>query len=200
MDSTLDVFPEGSLSVLPAAVGGAEESRREKRTQEVSEIEMRGTCPSTTIVTSTEETPYTSVKTVPGRDSSEQRTSQVEPPRRMLGMREANQEDALASVRHFFATDNGQNHMVMLELPEEVPTVTAEGATAITSTVPTTSATTTITGTEAGSPRTFLPNRSPSRPTVTATCRPRTWVQHVSEGWTNVPPPDGTDSGESSLS
>ena len=25
------------------------------------------------------------------------------------------------------------------------------------------------------------------------------WVQRVSEGWTNVPPPDGTDLGESSL-
>ena len=25
------------------------------------------------------------------------------------------------------------------------------------------------------------------------------WVQRVSEGWTNVPPPDGTDSGRSSL-
>ena len=120
----------------------------------------------------TEETPYTSVKTVPGRDSSEQRTSQVEPPRRTLRMREASQEDALASARHFFATVNGQNQVVMLELPEEVPTVTAEGATAITSTVPTTSATTTVTGTEAGSPRTFLPNGSPSRPTATATCRP----------------------------
>ena len=80
MDSTLDVTPEGSLSDLPAAVGGAEDSRREQRTQEASEIEMRGTHPSTTIVTLTEETPYTSVKTVPGRDSSEQRTSQVEPP------------------------------------------------------------------------------------------------------------------------
>ena len=67
-------------------------------------------------------------------------------------MREASQEDALASARHFFATINGQNQVVMLELPEEVPTVMAEGATAITSTVPTTSATTTITGTEAGSP------------------------------------------------
>ena len=78
----------------------------------------------------------------------------------------------MASARHFFATINGQNQVVTLELPEEVPTVTAEGATAITSTVPTASATTTITGTEAGSPRTFLPNGSPSRPTVTATCRP----------------------------
>ena len=106
----------------------------------------------------------------------------------------------MASARHFFASVNGQNQVVTLELPEEVPTVTAEGATAITSTVPTTSATTTITGTEAGSPRTFLPNGSPSRPTATATCRPQTWVQHVSEGQINDPPPEGTGSAESSLS
>ena len=75
MDSTLDVTPEGSLSNIPTAVGGAEDSRREQRTQEASEMGMRGACGSTTIVTSTEDTPYTSVKTVPGRDSSEQRTS-----------------------------------------------------------------------------------------------------------------------------
>ena len=45
----------------------------------------------------------------------------------------------------------------------------------------------------------FLPNGLPSRPTATATCRPQTWAQRVSEGWTNAPPLDGTDSGESSL-
>ena len=106
----------------------------------------------------------------------------------------------MALTRHFFASVNGQNQVVTSELPEEVPTVATEGTTAITSTIPTTSATTTITGTEAGSPRMFLPNGSPSRPTATATCRPQTWVQRVSEGWTNVPPPDGTDSRESSLS
>ena len=33
MDSTLNVTPEGSLSDLPAVVGGAEESRRELETQ-----------------------------------------------------------------------------------------------------------------------------------------------------------------------
>ena len=43
--------------------------------QQASEIEIGGTHPSTTIVTSTEETAYTSVKAVPGRDSNEQRTS-----------------------------------------------------------------------------------------------------------------------------
>ena len=66
--------------------------------------------------------------------------------------------------------------------------ITAEGATTITYTIPTTSATTTVTGMEAGSPRTFLPNGSPSRPTMTVTCGPQTSVQHVSEGWTNGPP------------
>ena len=89
MDSTLNVTPEGSLSDLPAAIRGAKDSKREQRTQEASEIEIRGICPSTTIVTLTEETPYTSVKIVPERDSSEQRTSQVEPPRRTPRMREA---------------------------------------------------------------------------------------------------------------
>ena len=133
---------------------------------------MRGTHPSTTTIALTEETPYTSVITVPEGDSNEQRSSQVEPPRRILRTREASQEDALASARHFFASINGQNQVVTLEPPEEVPAVTAEGATAITSTIPTTSASTTVTGTEAGSPRTFLPNGLPSMPTTTATCRP----------------------------
>ena len=89
MDSTLDVTPEGSLSDLPAAIGCAAGSRREQQAQEVSEIEMRGTHPSTNILTPMEETPYTSVKTVPGRDSNEQRTSQAEAPRRILRTREA---------------------------------------------------------------------------------------------------------------
>ena len=102
MESTLDVTPEGSLSDLPASVGGAAGSRREQRAQKASEIEMKGTCPLTTMITSTYETPYASVKTVPGRDSNEQRSSQVESPRRVPRTREASQEDALASARHFF--------------------------------------------------------------------------------------------------
>ena len=34
---------------------------------------------------------------------------------------------------------------------------------------------------------------------MTATCRPQTWVQRISEGWTHVPSLNGTDLGESSL-
>ena len=128
--------------------------------------------PSTTVVTSTEETPNTFVKTVPGRDSSEQELNQVGPPRRILRTREASREDALASTRHFFATVNEQNHMVMLELPVEIPTVTSEGDTTISPNIPITSTTPTITETETRSPRTLLPNGTPSRPTAIATCRP----------------------------
>ena len=51
--------------------------------------------------------------------------------------------------------------------------------------------------TETRSPRTFLPTGSPSRPTATATCRPRTWVQHVLEGQINEPTQDDAHSIES---
>ena len=53
------------------------------------------------------------------------------------------------------------------------------------------------TETETRSPRTFLPNGSPSRPTATATCRLRTWVQCVSEEQINEPTQDDTPSVES---
>ena len=79
MDSTLDVTPEGSLHDIPAATRGDAYFRREPQAQEASEIEMRGTHPSTTMLDPTEGAPDTSVKTVPGRESNEQRTSQVDP-------------------------------------------------------------------------------------------------------------------------
>ena len=66
--------------------------------------------------------------------------------------------------------------------------------------IPATSATPTTTEAEIRSPRTSLPNGSPSRPTATATCRPQTWVQHVLEGQINEPSQEGTGSVESSLS
>ena len=37
------------------------------------------------------------------------------------------------------------------------------------------------------SPRISLPEGSPSCPTVTATCRPRTWMQQLTEGQTHEP-------------
>ena len=82
----LDVTPKGSLSDLLAATRGDVGFRREQSAQEVSE-NGRGTQPSTTLLDPQEETPYTSVKAVPRRDSNEQRTKQVDPPRRILRTR-----------------------------------------------------------------------------------------------------------------
>ena len=82
----------------------------------------------------------------------------------------------------------------------EVPTVTSsEGNFILNLNIPITSATPKITETETRSPRTFLSNGSPSRPTATVTCRPQMWVQHVSEGQINEPSQEGTASAESSL-
>ena len=94
--------------------------------------------------------------------------------------------------------------MVTSELPEEAPTVITGRTTlaptpAVTSTIPTTTLTNTIAGTETESLRMFLPNGSPSRSTTTTTCRSQMWVQRVSEGLINVPPQNGTDYRESSL-
>ena len=79
----------------------------------------------------------------------------------------------------------------------ETLTATSEGD--IILNIPVTSATPTITGTETRSPRTFLLNGSPSRPTATAPCRPWMWVQCVSEGQINEPPQEDTGSAGSSL-
>ena len=160
---------------------------------------MQDVCPSTTVVTPTEDTPNTFVKTVPGRDSNEQGLNQVKPPLRILRTSEARREEALASIRQFFATVNGQTQMEVPEPPVETPIATSEGDITLNLNVPVTSATPTITETETRSPRTFLPNGSPSRPTATATCRPQTWVQHVSEGQINEPPQEDTGSAGSSL-
>ena len=47
------------------------------------------------------------------------------------------------------------------------------------------------------SPRISLPDGSPSHPTVTATCRPRTWMQQLTEGQTNKPRREDASSSES---
>ena len=50
------------------------------------------------------------------------------------------------------------------------------------------------------SPRISLPKGSPSHPTVTATCRPRTWMQQLTEGQTNEPRREDASSSESNTS
>ena len=76
---------------------------------EAPESDMVSTQPSATLPDRAEGTPYTSVKVTPGRTSDRQRTRQTDIPRRVQRTREVSQEDSLASARHFFAPENGQN-------------------------------------------------------------------------------------------
>ena len=50
------------------------------------------------------------------------------------------------------------------------------------------------------SPRISLPKGSPSRPTVTAICRPRTWMQQIAEGQINESRREDANSSESNIS
>ena len=179
MDSTLNGTPEGCLSDLPAAVGGIEEAR--EGTHQISEMKLHDGSPSTNAMTSTEETHNTLLKVAPGRH-----LSQIESPRRIQRTREASREDAIASTRQFFASVNEQNRVTTTELPVET-SADASGGNTMNLNIPVTSATPIVTEAEIRSPRTFLPNGSPSRPTTTATCRLQMWVQCVVEGQINEP-------------
>ena len=145
-------------------MGGVEETR--EGTRQISGHERS---PSSNVITSTKETPETHLKV-----ATERNLIQVESPRRIQRTREASREDAIASTRHFFASVNGQNRTITTGLPAETTTDVSGGNNL---NIPVTSATPIVTEVETmeaetRSPRTFLPNESPSRPTATATCRP----------------------------
>ena len=53
---------------------------------------------------------------------------------------------------------------------------------------------------DTSSPRVILPNGSPPQPTATATCRPRTWMQQITEGQINEPTRENASSNESNPS
>ena len=64
MDSTLNMTPKGSLSDLPAAVGGVGKAREEVGIHQTSEKILQDGSPSTKAMTLTEETPNTLLKVV----------------------------------------------------------------------------------------------------------------------------------------
>ena len=53
---------------------------------------------------------------------------------------------------------------------------------------------------DTSSPRVILPSGSPSQPTATATCRPRTWMQQITEGKINEPMRESASLNESNPS
>ena len=77
----------------------------------------------------------------------------------------------------------------------EVPTTTV--VTTTTTTTPPIPTDMTLIGTS--SPRVSLPEGYPSRPTVTATCRPRTWMQQLTERQISKPGEEDNSSGETSV-
>ena len=182
LDPSLNVTLEGSLGNLSTAVGNIEEAR--EREHPVPEERPQG-APFTNVETSIEGTPETLLKEDP-------RSNVKETPRRIQRTREASREDAIASTRQFFATVNERNRRNTTEGPtgissevcgrnkNDIPFTSTSGVTT-TPVVPEAE----TTETETRSPRTFLPNGSPSRPTATATCRLRMWVQCISEGQIN---------------
>ena len=77
----------------------------------------------------------------------------------------------------------------------EVPTTTV--VTTTTTTTPPIPTDMMLIGTS--SPRISLLDGSPSRPTITVTCRPRTWMQKLTEGQISEPWEEDNTSGESSV-
>ena len=82
-----------------------------------------------------------------------------------------------------------RNQMTSVEVHErdhiEVPDVST--TTAVTTTVATPLIPLDMELIGTSSPIISLPEGSPSRPIVTATCRPRTWMQQLTEGQTSEP-------------
>ena len=109
MDSTLNVTPEGSLSDILAVTGGNVDLTG--WTPEGPEFEVVSNQLPTTLPDRAEGTPYTSVKAISERTPDRQMANHTDIPRRVQDTKEASQEDALASARHFFAPGNGWNQV-----------------------------------------------------------------------------------------
>ena len=183
---TINITPEGSLADIPTVV------KRMTRGQ-LLEGETLGMSSEMTYM----DFPSTQVKTI---------SKDPDIPKSLQGTKEASRAKVLASTRQFFAAIDQRNRnasvgdqVTSVEVHErehiEVPDV-------LTTTALTTTSTTTppepldveLMGTS--SPRISLPEGSPSHPTVTATCRPRAWMQQLTEGQISESRREGASSSE----
>ena len=187
LEPALNVTPEGSLTDNPTVV------RRETEEQAL-ERETMGTFSGTAYM----DLPNTQVKTT--LKDSERSTP-------LCGTKETSKAEVLASTRQFFITMDQRNSNIRAE-DQRTPTEVHVRGNIEVSEVPTTTIVTTTTSTPTspnmvesdlratGSPRISLPDRTVPRPTVTATCRPRTWMQQLTEGQTTEPRREGDSSNE----
>ena len=174
LEPTLNVTPEGSLTNIPTVV---------KR-------ETLGMSSETAYM----DFPNTQVKTIP---------KESERPTTLHGMKEASQAEVLASTRQFFAAmDQRNTHISAGE--QRTPTEVYVRDNIEVMEVPTTTIVTTTISTptspnivDTDSPQISLPERTMPHPAVTATCRPRTWMQQLTEGQTAEPRRERGSSNES---
>ena len=142
--------------------------------------------------------PDTHLKLISERDTREA-------PHRIQRTIEASREEALVSMRQFFATVEERNRHDSTGRPIGVSSesggredLNIPGTS--TSVVTTTPAVPDVDPINTSSPRVILPSGSPSQPTATATCRPRTWMQQIAEGQINESVRENTILDESNLS
>ena len=192
LDPSLNVTPEGSLGDLTTAVGHVGEDR--ERESQLPREKSQGAPSETANVDISD----LHLKTKPERDTREA-------PQRVQRTREASREEALGSTQQFFAAVDERNRNVStgrsLGVPSEVcrrDDIDVPGTS--TSDVITTPVVPDVEPIDTSSPRVILPNGSPSQPTATATCRPRTSMQQITEGQINEPMRENASSNESNLS
>ena len=193
LEPTLNVMPEGSLTKIPTVI-------KRKTREQVPEGDLLGTSSETTYM----EIPNTRAKTI-------HKGPTLGVPKSIQGTKEASRAEALVSTRQFFAAVESRNvnvpagnQLTSIEVHErdnievpDAPTTTVATAAASTTTPPIT-VDVELRGTS--SPRISLPKGSLSCPTVTTTCRPRTWMQQLTEGQTNEPRREDISSSESNTS
>ena len=172
METSFSRMTEDSSSGLSAAVGGTE-------TEQVRQQLSTSAEGMVTVVA-----PPSSIETRP-KVVLESSREQGELPRRTDITREASREDALGATRSFFRTDPERRSAT------EVPVTTSTSVPVPPTDVPSvTSVPVAIEQPEPVPVRSLPYSGTPPRLTATATLRPRTWVQRVSEGQIERQPQD----------
>ena len=179
LDPSLNVTPEGSLVDLPVAVGNVAEDRERKNQLPVEVLQ------EAPFETANMGTSDTCVKT-------KSESTIREAPRIIQRAKEVSQEEAIASTQQFFATVDRRNTNISIGSPTGISVEVRErDVTEVTSVSTSTAATIPVVldvePIGISSPRFSIPEGSPSHPAVTATCRPRTWMQQIMKGQTNEP-------------
>ena len=162
IETSLSMTPEESSTGLSAAVGGIESEQVGQPPATNAEALVTNVAPPSSIETRPK------VVSDSGRD-------QGDLPGRTEVTRETSREDALVATRSFFHTEPERRSAT--EVPVTTTVRVSQVDTPLVTSVPVV-----IEQPEPLPVRTIPYSGTPPRPTATATLRPRTWVQRISEG------------------